>query len=51
MTVVLLLCVLGFVLVGAWMGHRHSEVLAWDRELDAAFDSGARKEMPRHRVL
>lgn len=50
MTVVLLLCVLMSIVMGAWVTRRRSEVLAWNRELDAAFASGDR-EIPRHRGM
>jgi hypothetical protein len=50
-TVVLLLGVAllaGIVVMGA---RRRSEVLAWERELDAAFGAGDRTEISRRRVL
>ena len=52
MTAALLLCALLLVvLAGAFLAHRHHVVLAWDRELEAAFGSSESREMPRHRVL
>jgi len=51
MTVVLLLGALTSTAMGAWFAHRRRRAIAWDRELDIAFASGDRREMPRPRVL
>jgi len=51
MTVVLLLCALTSTAMGAWFTHRCRRLIAWDRELDAAFATGDRREMPGPRVL
>ena len=47
-----LLCVT-FLLAAAiwWLGHRHSAVAAWDRELRAAFGGDDRPDLPRRPVL
>lgn len=51
MTVVLLssLTLLG-VLV-AWVTRRHRAALAWSRELEVAFRTDERRELPRHRLF
>lgn len=51
MTLVLVLCIALSACAILWSLHRHRQLAAWDRELDAAFVSGERPEMPRHRVL
>jgi hypothetical protein len=51
MTVVLLLCVLMPTVMGAWFTHRRRALLAWDRELNAAFPPSDRREMSHRRVL
>ncbi|HEX6515679.1 MAG TPA: hypothetical protein VF049_08890 [Nocardioidaceae bacterium] len=51
MTVVLLLCgVLLTVLAAGWR-RRHAATVAWHRELELAFGSRERRELPRHRTL
>ncbi len=51
MTVVLVLCGTLLAAAGGWGAHRRSESLAWNRELDLAFDRGEPREVPRHRML
>lgn len=51
MTLVLLVCVAISAVAALWSTHRHRQLVAWDKELDAAFLSGERPEIPRHRVL
>jgi hypothetical protein len=51
MTVVLRVGVLMLTVMGAWLSHRRVEMLAWNRELDDAFASRDRREMPPHRAL
>lgn len=46
MTYVLLVCVLVSIAVGAWSTHRHIQMLAWNRELEAAFSSRDRGDAP-----
>jgi hypothetical protein len=48
--VLLLVCVAGLAVLGVWTTRRRSQVLNWNRELDAAFD-GERRELPRGRIL
>ena len=48
--VLLLVCVAGLTVLGVWTTRRRSQVLNWNRELDAAFD-GERRELPRGRIL
>ena len=46
MTIVLLLiCALALTAIGAWLVHRRSRGIAWDRELEAAFAGGDRQEV------
>ena len=47
----LLLCMLTFTVVGGWLGYRRVEILAWDRELEAAFNPCDRQDIPRHRLV
>ena len=47
---VLVLCLLASIGYGAWLGRRRRQVLAWERELTAAFSSEHRREFA-HRVL
>lgn len=51
MTVVLLVGIVLLAVMGALGVRRRSAVLAWERELDAAFEPGDRREISRHRVL
>lgn len=51
MTVVLLLCAALLLGVTARGWRRHVEAVAWDRELELAFGSYERRELPRHRTL
>jgi cell division protein FtsL len=51
MTLVLLLCVAITAVAALWSTHRHRQLVAWDKELHAAFLTGERPEMPRHRAL
>jgi hypothetical protein len=48
-----LLLVLTFALASLAVAlvHRHQKVVAWDRELDAAFGDSSQRELPRHRTL
>jgi hypothetical protein len=48
--VVLLLCLLLASGTGFWVGRRRRDVLVWDRELDAAFQSRETRQFPRHRL-
>jgi hypothetical protein len=48
--VLLLVCVAGLTVLGVWTTRRRSQVLSWNRELDAAFD-GERRELPGGRIL
>jgi hypothetical protein len=50
MMVVLLLCAVLVAAAGAWGARRRTEMMAWNRELEAAFQP-ARRETPRRRVL
>ena len=51
MTVVaLLLCLMLASGTSFWLGRRRRQVLHWDRELDAAFNLGDRRQFPRHRL-
>ena len=49
----LLLCTAAVLvaLVVAWAARRHLAAVAWDRELETAFHSTERQEMPTRPVL
>lgn len=51
MTLVLLFCVAVAAVSVLWSTHRHRQLVAWDKELTAAFVAGERPEIPRHRAL
>jgi cell division protein FtsL len=51
MTLVLLFCVAISAVAVLWSTHRHRQLVAWDKELNAAFVTGERPEIPRHRAL
>ena len=51
MELVLLVCLAITALATLWSTRRHRQLVAWDKELAAAFFSGERPELPRHRVL
>jgi hypothetical protein len=51
LVVVLLLFVATSSVVAVWLTRRRREVEIWQRELDAAFASGERRELPRARQL
>jgi cell division protein FtsL len=51
MALVLMLCAAISAVAVLWSTHRHRQLVAWDRELAAAFLSGERPEVPRHRAL
>jgi hypothetical protein len=51
MLVALFAVVLLVALVAGWGTRRHLASQAWDRELEAAFAVGERREMPTRRVL
>ena len=51
MLFVLLSAVLLVVLAAAWGARRHHAAVAWDRELDRAFATGERRDMPTRPVL
>lgn len=48
MTMVLLTVLALIAVVCVWSSVRHRQVVAWDRELDDAFGSRDRRELPRH---
>ena len=48
--VLLLVCVAALTVLGVWTTRRRSQVLNWNRELEAAFD-GERRELPHGRIL
>ena len=50
MTVFVVLCLLASIGYGAWLGRRRRQVMAWERELAAAFSSEDRREFA-HRTL
>lgn len=51
MTLVLLCCVAISAVAVLWSTHRHRQLVAWDKELHAAFFTGERPETHRHRAL
>ena len=36
---------------GAWGARRHRATLAWSRELETAFRTDERRDLPRHRLF
>ena len=51
MLYVLLSAAMLVVLAATWGARRHHAVVAWDRELDRAFATGERRDMPTRPVL
>jgi hypothetical protein len=48
---VLLVTVGAVLATGTWSTYRHRRLSAWDRELEAAFGPGERREISLHRSL
>jgi hypothetical protein len=51
LVVLLLLCVVFAFVAAAWSARRHRQMASWHRELDSAFASGERRELPGRRRL
>jgi len=47
----LLAAALVVVALAATGVHRHLQAVAWDRELDQAFGTSTKRDLPRHRTL
>lgn len=48
---VLLVAVGAALITGAWSTYRRRQLTAWNRELEAAFGLGERREISLHRSL
>ena len=53
MTLMMVVLLLVATVTGAtaFSTYRHRQLVAWDRELQAAFAPGERRDVPRHRAL
>ena len=51
MELLLLAAALVIVALTATGVHRHQQAAAWDRELDQAFGTNTKRDLPRHRTL
>ena len=51
MTVLLLLSATVLSALVLWAARRHRAALAWTRELEVAFRTDERRELPRHRLF
>jgi hypothetical protein len=50
MLIIVLLCLSALAVAAAWSARRHRQTTSWDRELEAAFAPGERRDLS-HRVL
>jgi hypothetical protein len=51
MTVVLLLSLTVLCAMVFWVARRHRASTAWSRELEVAFRTDERRDLPRHRLF